>query len=174
MSDSPQDTKSRILDVAEELFSEQGLDRVSVRDIINAAKVNIASVSYHFGGKEELIAAIFERSISPGNQAGVAALVQFEAKVGGTSRMSFTNFTTGKEHSFGGTYLELVPNERLVYTDRFEDPNLPGEILVTIELKAVFCGTELQITQSGIPAMIPAEACYLGWQESHRIGRPRG
>ncbi len=89
-----------------------------------------------------------------------------DAKVGGTYRMSFTNFTTGKGHTFGGTYLELTPNERLVYTDRFEDPNLPGEILVTIELKEVFCGTDLQITQSGIPAMIPVEACYMGWQES--------
>ncbi len=89
-----------------------------------------------------------------------------DAKVGGTYRMSFTNFTTGKEHTLGGTYLELTPNERLVYTDRFEDPNLPGEILVTIELKAVFCGTDLQIIQSGIPAMIPVEACYMGWQES--------
>lgn len=89
-----------------------------------------------------------------------------DAKVGGTYRMSFTNFSTGKQHSFGGTYLELTPNERLVYTDRFEDPNLPGEILVTIELKEVFCGTDLQITQSGIPSMIPVEACYMGWQES--------
>jgi uncharacterized protein YndB with AHSA1/START domain len=89
-----------------------------------------------------------------------------DAKVGGTYQMSFTNFTTGKSHAFGGTYVELVPNERLRYTDRFDDPNLPGEIQVTITLKPVFCGTELNITQEGIPAVIPAEACYLGWQES--------
>lgn len=89
-----------------------------------------------------------------------------EAKVGGTYKMSFTNFTTGKSHSFGGTYLELKPNELLRYTDRFDDPNLPGEIQVTIALKPVFCGTEMNITQEGIPAVIPAEACYLGWQES--------
>lgn len=89
-----------------------------------------------------------------------------DAQVGGTYQMSFTNFSTGKSHSFGGTYLELVPNERIVYTDRFDDPNLPGEMLATIELKPVFCGTELTITQSGLPAVIPVEACYLGWQES--------
>ena len=89
-----------------------------------------------------------------------------DAKVGGTYKMSFTNFSTGKSHSFGGTYLELKPNELLRYTDKFDDPNLPGEIQVTITLKQVFCGTELNITQEGIPAVIPAEACYLGWQES--------
>jgi uncharacterized protein YndB with AHSA1/START domain len=89
-----------------------------------------------------------------------------DAKVGGTYRMSFTNFTTGKSHSFGGKYLELKPHELLRYTDKFEDPNLPGEIQMTITLKPVFCGTELNITQEGIPAVIPAEACYLGWQES--------
>lgn len=89
-----------------------------------------------------------------------------DATVGGTFRMSFTNFTTGKSHFFGGTYIELVPGERLVYTDRFEDPNLPGEMKVTVLLKQVSCGTELQITQEGIPEIIPAEACYLGWQES--------
>jgi uncharacterized protein YndB with AHSA1/START domain len=89
-----------------------------------------------------------------------------DAKVGGTFKMSFTNFTTGKSHSFGGEYLELKPHELIRYTDRFDDPNLPGEIQVTIELKQVFCGTELNITQSGIPAVIPAEACYMGWQES--------
>jgi uncharacterized protein YndB with AHSA1/START domain len=80
--------------------------------------------------------------------------------------MSFTNFTTGNEHSFGGTYLELVPNERIRYTDKFDDPNLPGEMQTTIILKQVFCGTDLNITQEGIPVVIPAEACYLGWQES--------
>jgi uncharacterized protein YndB with AHSA1/START domain len=89
-----------------------------------------------------------------------------EAKVGGTYKMSFTNFTTGKGHSFGGKYLELVPNERLRYTDKFDDPNLPGEIQVTVTLKKVSCGTELNIVQEGVPAVIPAEACYLGWQDS--------
>ena len=80
--------------------------------------------------------------------------------------MSFTNFTTGKGHSFGGEYLELVPGERLRYTDKFDDPNLPGTIHVTVNLRKVFCGTELNVTQEGIPAVIPAEACYMGWQES--------
>jgi len=80
--------------------------------------------------------------------------------------MSFTNFTTGKGHSFGGEYLELVPNERIRYTDKFEDPNLPGVIQVTVSLKAVSCGTELNIVQEGIPEVIPVEMCYLGWQES--------
>lgn len=89
-----------------------------------------------------------------------------DAKVGGAYKMSFTNFTTGKSHSFGGTYVELTPHERIRYTDKFEDPNLPGEMQVTIELKKVFCGTELNITQEGVPAVIPAEACYMGWQES--------
>lgn len=89
-----------------------------------------------------------------------------EAKVGGSYRMSFTNFSTGKETFFGGTFVELVPNERIVYTDRFEDPGLPGEMKLTVLLKPVFCGTDLRITQEGIPEMIPAEACYLGWQES--------
>ena len=89
-----------------------------------------------------------------------------DAKVGGTFRMSFTNFTTGNGHSFGGKYLELVPNERLRYTDKFDDPNLPGEIQVTVNLKKVSCGTELNIVQEGVPAVIPAEACYLGWQDS--------
>jgi uncharacterized protein YndB with AHSA1/START domain len=89
-----------------------------------------------------------------------------DAKVGGTYRMSFTNFTTGKSHSFGGKYSELTPHERIRYTDKFEDPNLPGEIEVTIALKEVSCGTELNIVQEGVPGVIPAEACYLGWQES--------
>lgn len=89
-----------------------------------------------------------------------------DAKVGGTFRMSFTNFGTGHSHSFGGNYLELVPGQRLRYTDKFDDPNLPGEMTVTIELKRVICGTELNIEQAGIPAMIPTEMCYLGWQES--------
>jgi uncharacterized protein YndB with AHSA1/START domain len=91
---------------------------------------------------------------------------QLEAKVGGTFKMSFTNFTTGKSHSFGGTYLELVPGERIRNTDRFDDPNLPGEMQMTISLKKVSCGTELDIMQEGIPEVIPPEACYLGWQES--------
>jgi len=89
-----------------------------------------------------------------------------DAKVGGTYKMSFTNFTTGKSHTFGGTYLELKPHKRIRYSDKFDDPNLPGEMQTTITLKEVFCGTELGITQEGIPAAIPAEACYLGWQES--------
>lgn len=91
---------------------------------------------------------------------------QMDAKVGGIYKMSFTNFSTGKSHSFGGKYLELTPNERLRYTDRFDDPNLPGEMITTIIFKKVFCGTELNVTQEGVPAAIPAEACYLGWQES--------
>ena len=88
------------------------------------------------------------------------------ASVGGTYKMSFTNFSTGKSHSFGGKYFELTPNERIRYTDKFDDANLPGEMVTTISLKEVFCGTELHVTQEGIPAAIPAEACYLGWQES--------
>jgi uncharacterized protein YndB with AHSA1/START domain len=91
---------------------------------------------------------------------------QHDARVGGTYRMSFTNFTTGTSHSFGGEFLELTPNERIRYTDRFEDPNLPGEMHTTITLKQVLVGTELNIVQEGVPAVIPAEACYLGWQES--------
>ena len=91
-----------------------------------------------------------------------------DAKVGGRHRMSFTNFTTGKSMFFGGEYLELVPNERLRYTDVFDDPNLPGEMQVTVTIKQVLVGTELTIVQEGIPAMIPVEACYLGWQESLR------
>lgn len=89
-----------------------------------------------------------------------------EAKVGGTYKMSFTNFTTRKSESFGGKYLELTPNERIRYSNQFDDANLPGEMQTTIVLKQVFCGTELNITQEGIPSVIPAEACYLGWQES--------
>jgi uncharacterized protein YndB with AHSA1/START domain len=91
---------------------------------------------------------------------------QLEAKVGGSYKMSFTNFTTGKSHSFGGTYLELKPYERIRYTDKFDDPNMPGEIQTTITLKKVSCGTEVSIVQEGVPAVIPPEACYLGWQES--------
>ena len=91
---------------------------------------------------------------------------QLEARVGGRFRMSFLNFGSGHAHSFGGEYLELVPNERLRYTDRFDDPALPGEIQVSVTLKAVSCGTELQVEQSGIPEAIPLEMCYLGWQES--------
>lgn len=89
-----------------------------------------------------------------------------DAKVGGTYKMSFTNFTTGRSHSFGGKYLELVPHERIRYADRFDDPNLPGEMQVTITLKKVSVGTELNIVQEGVPEVIPPEACYLGWQES--------
>ncbi|AKZ61264.1 polyketide cyclase [Herbaspirillum hiltneri N3] len=89
-----------------------------------------------------------------------------EAKVGGTFRMSFSNFTTGNGHSFGGEYKELVPGELIRYTDKFDDPNLPGELMVTVKLKPVLTGTEVRITQAGIPEMIPVEMCYLGWQES--------
>ncbi len=89
-----------------------------------------------------------------------------DARLGGTFRMSFTNFTTGVTHSFGGEYLELVPHERLRYTDRFDDPNLPGVMQVTVSLRQVSCGTELNVTQEGIPGVIPLEACYVGWQES--------
>jgi uncharacterized protein YndB with AHSA1/START domain len=89
-----------------------------------------------------------------------------EARVGGSYKMSFTNFTTGSSHSFGGKFLELTPNQRLRYTDRFDDPNLPGEMQTTISITPVSVGVELNITQEGIPAVIPLEACYLGWQES--------
>jgi len=89
-----------------------------------------------------------------------------DARVGGTYKMSFTNFTSGKSHSFGGEYLELVPDQRLSWTDRFDDPNLPGQMTVTVSLKKVLVGTEVNIVQQGIPDAIPAEACVLGWQES--------
>jgi uncharacterized protein YndB with AHSA1/START domain len=94
------------------------------------------------------------------------AVQRMEARVGGGYHMSFTNFSTGHSHSFGGTYLELVPHERIRYSAVFDDPNLAGEMVTTIELKALFCGTEIRISQEGLPAVIPAEACYLGWQES--------
>jgi uncharacterized protein YndB with AHSA1/START domain len=95
-----------------------------------------------------------------------AKVHHMDAKVGGTFRMSFTNFSTGQSHSFGGEYLELTPHERIRYTDKFEDPNLAGEMQVTVTLKKVSVGTELNVVQEGVPAVIPAEACYLGWQES--------
>ena len=91
---------------------------------------------------------------------------QIEARVGGTYKMSFTNFTTGQGHSFGGTFVELTPHERIRYTDRFDDPNLPGELQVTVTLTKVSVGTELNVVQEGVPDVIPPEACYLGWQES--------
>ncbi len=91
---------------------------------------------------------------------------QMDPKVGGSYKMSFTNFSTGNSHSFGGKYLELVPNERLRYTAMFDDPSLPGEMQTTVTLKHVSCGTELSVVQEGIPAIIPTEGCYLGWQES--------
>jgi len=91
---------------------------------------------------------------------------EMDPQVGGGWRMHFTNLTTGESHAFGGRYLELAPGERLVYSSVFDDPNLPGEMTTTVVLKAVCCGTEMQVEQSGIPAMIPAEMCYLGWQES--------
>ncbi len=95
-----------------------------------------------------------------------AKVHQMDARVGGQFKMSFTNFSTGNSHSFGGTYLELAPFERIRYNDKFDDPNLPGEMLVTVDLKQVSCGTEISITQEGIPSVIPLEMCYLGWQES--------
>lgn len=96
----------------------------------------------------------------------IGTVHHLDARVGGTYRMSFTNFGTGKSHSFHGVYRELIANERLVYSDQFEDPNLPGEMTVTITLKPVACGTELSVLQEGIPDLIPTEFCYLGWQES--------
>lgn len=95
-----------------------------------------------------------------------AKVHHLEAKVGGTYKMSFTNFSTGNSHSFGGTYLELSPPERIRYSDKFDDPNLPGEMTVTVNLKKVSVGTEISITQEGVPDIIPPDACYLGWQES--------
>ena len=95
-----------------------------------------------------------------------AKVHHMDARVGGSHKMSFTNFTTGKSHSFGGRYLELVANERIRYTDAFDDANLPGEMQVTVTLKNVSCGTELNVVQEGVPEAIPPEACYLGWQES--------
>ncbi|TCD14240.1 SRPBCC family protein [Oricola cellulosilytica] len=98
----------------------------------------------------------------------VCTVHELEAKVGGSHRASFRNFTTGKSHSFGGEYLELVADERIRYTDRFDDPNMPGEMTVTVTLQAVSVGTEVNITQEGVPDVIPLEACYLGWQDSLR------
>lgn len=94
---------------------------------------------------------------------------QMDAKVNGTYHMSFTNFSTGKTHSFGGTFIELTPNEHIRYTDRFDDPNLPGEMTTTVTLKKVVVGTELNIIQEGVPAVISAEGCYLGWQDSLKL-----
>lgn len=96
----------------------------------------------------------------------VCTVHELEAKKGGKHRMSFRNFTTGDSHSFGGEYLDLIPAEKLVYTDRFDDPGMPGEMTVTVTLKAVSMGTEMIVVQDGIPEMIPPDACYLGWQES--------
>jgi len=95
-----------------------------------------------------------------------AKVHHFEPRVGGTHKMSFTNMTSGKSHSFGGNYLEIKPNELIRYTDVFDDPNLPGEMQVTVTLKKVLCGTELTVVQDGVPDVIPPEMCYLGWQES--------
>jgi uncharacterized protein YndB with AHSA1/START domain len=111
-----------------------------------------------------LDAAAMAKWIPPNGFTGTVH--HMEARVGGTFRMSFTNFTTGQSHSFGGDYLELVPNERIRYTDRFDDPNLPGVMHVTVSLNAVSCGAELTVVQEGIPDVIPVEMCYLGWQES--------
>ena len=111
-----------------------------------------------------LDAAAMQKWLPPHGFTGTVH--HLDAKVGGTYRMSFTNFSTGNSHSFGGEYLELVPNERIVHTDKFDDANLPGEMRVTVTLKKVVCGTELNVLQEGIPSVIPTEACYLGWQES--------
>ena len=111
-----------------------------------------------------LEAAALERWIAP--YGFTCKVHHIEAKVGGGFKMSFTNFGTGASHSFGGRYLELVANQRLRYTDQFDDPNLPGEMTVTVDLKKVVCGNELNIVQEGIPEAIPVEMCYLGWQES--------
>ena len=101
---------------------------------------------------------------------GFAAQVhEFDARVGGRYRMSFINFSANSQNSFGGEFLELVPGQRIRHTDRFEDPNLPGEMITTVTLKAVFCGTELHVVQEGVPDMIPEQACYLGWQESLQL-----
>lgn len=96
----------------------------------------------------------------------IAKVHEFNPVVGGTYKMSFINFTTEKEQSFGGTYVEIKPNERLKYIDKFDDPNLPGEMTMTVTFKEVSCGTEINIKQEGVPSVIPAEMCYLGWQES--------
>ena len=96
----------------------------------------------------------------------ICTVHELDAKVGGKHRMSFRNFTTGHSHAFGGQYLELVPGQRLVYTDKFDDPNLPGEMKMTVTLSAVSCGTDMTIEQQGVPDVIPPESCYLGWQES--------
>lgn len=96
----------------------------------------------------------------------VCKVHSLDAKIGGSYKMTFINFSTGNSHSFGGTYLEIVPNELVKYTDQFDDPNLPGEMITTIEMKTVLCGTELKIMQEGIPEAIAVEMCYLGWQES--------
>jgi uncharacterized protein YndB with AHSA1/START domain len=111
-----------------------------------------------------LDAAALNKWLPPNGFSGTVH--QLDAVVGGKYRMSFTNFTTGGSHSFGGEYLELVPNERIRYTGVFEDPNLPGVMETTVSLRGVFCGTELNVVQEGIPEVIPVEACYLGWQES--------
>lgn len=101
-----------------------------------------------------------------------ATVHHLDARAGGSHKMSFTNFSTGNSHSFGGDYLEFVENERLKYTDSFDDPNMPGEMIVTVDFRAVSVGTEIRIEQAGIPDMIPVEACYLGWQESlDKLGR---
>lgn len=102
-------------------------------------------------------------------QGFVCDVHEFDARVGGNYRMSFVNFSSGSQSSFGGKFLELVANQRIRHTDRFDDTNLPGEMITTIELTPVFCGTELHVTQEGIPDVIPAQACYLGWQESLQL-----
>ena len=136
----------------------------------SAATANTVRLHRVFAAKPE---KLFRAFTTPDAMAqwlppnGFTATVhKMESKVGGQHRASFTNFTTGHAHSFGGEFLEVSPNERLRYTDRFDDPNLPGEMTVTVTFKAVSVGTELSVEQAGIPAVIPLEACYLGWQQS--------
>jgi uncharacterized protein YndB with AHSA1/START domain len=137
-----------------------------------AAKPNTVRLHRVFAAKPERVyrafldADAFAKWLPP--YGFTCKVHHLEARVGGTFRMSFTNFTTGKGHSFGGEYLELVTNERIRYTDRFDDSNLPGTMHVTIELAAVSVGTEVFIVQEGVPSVIPLEACYLGWQQSLR------
>ena len=116
---------------------------------------------FTYDGVRRLLAAL-----KNDGSADLHRLWTARAKVGGTYKMSFTNFSSGKTHSFGGEYLELVPHERIRYTDRFDDPNLPGEMQTTVTLKKVSCGTELSVVEEGVPEVIAAEACYLGWQDS--------
>jgi len=137
-----------------------------------AAKTGTVELHRVFSAKPEKIYRAFLDAAATAKwlpPAGFTCTVgHMDAKVGGTFRMAFTNFSTGSSHSFGGEYLELEPGRRIRYTDRFDDPNLPGQIEVTIDLRAVSVGTDVRIRQTGLPPQIPVEACYLGWQQSMR------